>query len=157
MSVRISALKTARLIHLYLGAFIAPAILFFAFTGVLQTFSLHDTAKNGSYKPAHWIVVLAQLHKKQTIQVTDRKPQAPDATTAGESTVSKRHAAPPPGTAAPTHNALPMKIFFLIVGIGLFVSTMTGLYMSFTYVRSKWLLGVSVLAGIVIPVLLAIT
>ena len=82
MSSRISVLKTARLIHLYLGAFITPAILFFALTGILQTFSLHDAAKNGSYKPAYWIVALAQLHKKQTIQVPDRKPPAPDATTA---------------------------------------------------------------------------
>jgi hypothetical protein len=153
MSARISDLKTARLIHLYLGAFIAPAILFFALTGVLQTFSLHDAAKNGSYKPAHWIVALAQLHKKQTIQVPDRKPLAPDAT-AAEGSASRRHAALQSGIAAPTHNSFPMKIFFLIVGIGLFISTMTGLYMSFTYARSKWLVGISLLAGIVVPVVL---
>lgn len=157
MNARISILKTARQIHLYLGAFIAPAILFFALTGVLQTFSLHEAAKNGPYKPAHWIVALAQLHKKQTIQVPDRKLQAPNIATTDETTAPKKHAAPQSGAAAPTHNALPMKIFFLVVGVGLFVSTITGLYMSFAYARSTWLVSVSVFAGIVIPVLLAVT
>jgi len=34
-------IKTLRLIHLYPGVFIAPAVLFFALTGILQTFSLY--------------------------------------------------------------------------------------------------------------------
>ena len=33
-------LRVLRKMHLYLGVFTAPALLFFAFTGALQTFSL---------------------------------------------------------------------------------------------------------------------
>src|ERR1700694_5036858 len=56
-----------RRVHLYLGMFSAPAILFFALTGILQTLSLHEFSRDGSYKPPMWIVVLAQIHKKQSL------------------------------------------------------------------------------------------
>ena len=74
-------LKALRLTHLYLGLFIAPAVLFFAFTGALQTFSLHETTPGSSYKPAKWEVMLGNLHKKQTISLPPKRPApAPDAT-----------------------------------------------------------------------------
>lgn len=57
-------LKLARQIHLYIGLFSAPALLFFAFSGALQTFSLHKSSSD--YKPASWIAVLGELHKNQT-------------------------------------------------------------------------------------------
>jgi len=41
-------IKTLRLIHLYPGVFIAPAVLFFALTGILQTFSLRR--QHGSWR-----------------------------------------------------------------------------------------------------------
>src|ERR1700712_273889 len=68
-------LRIIRLIHLYLGIFSAPALLFFAFTGALQTFSLHETTPGSSYKPPAWAVTLGQLHKKQTTIVPVRKPR----------------------------------------------------------------------------------
>ena len=48
-----------------------------------------------------------------------------------------------------------MKIFFLVVSIGLFLSTLTGLSMSFMYCRSKVSLTAILVAGIAIPVALA--
>ena len=72
-STRVRILKAARVLHLYIGAFISPAILFFAFTGLLQTFSLHENAKDGNYKPPRWVLSVAQLHKKQTLQIHTRK------------------------------------------------------------------------------------
>src|SRR5437588_9008942 len=72
-STRVRILKAARDLHLYIGAFISPAILFFAFTGLLQTFSLHENAKDGNYKPPRWVLSVAQLHKKQTLQIPTRK------------------------------------------------------------------------------------
>src|ERR1700735_5679183 len=71
-------LKSIRLIHLYIGVFIAPALIFFAFTGALQTFSLHETTRGSSYKPPAWIVTLGQLHKKQTTVGPVRKPVPPE-------------------------------------------------------------------------------
>src|SRR3984893_4884025 len=66
-------LKYLRLTHLYTGVFIAPALLFFAFTGALQTFSLHETTRGSNYKPPAWAVTLGQIHKKQTPVVPVRK------------------------------------------------------------------------------------
>jgi hypothetical protein len=139
--------------HLYLGSFIAPAILFFAFTGALQTFSLHENAKGGSYKAARWIVVLAQIHKKQTAQLPPKvQPLAATQTDAHRKAGKPTNAIPaadPPG-----HSPLPLKLFFLLVSIGLFTSTFSGLYMSYKYSRSKLLVSILFLAGIVVPIVL---
>jgi hypothetical protein len=47
-----------------------------------------------------------------------------------------------------------MKIFFLLVAIGLFTSTLTGIYMSYKFVRNKLTVTAVLLAGILIPILL---
>jgi hypothetical protein len=154
-------LKYIRLIHLYLGVFIAPALLFFAFTGALQTFSLHETTRGSSYKPPAWAVTLAQLHKKQTPAVPAKKLPQPDKptdkTTADKTAADKPPApAPPSGAPTPKHNPLPLKIFFLLVALGLFISTLTGLYMSYKYIRNRALITAILLAGVVIPIVLTI-
>src|SRR6267142_2238522 len=126
MSSSHTVLKYLRLIHLYTGVFIAPALLFFAFTGALQTFSLHETTRGSSYKPPAWAVMLGQIHKKQTPIVPVRKPPAPaDKDTPEKAQSSTSQPAPaeapkPTGEAAPkSHNPLPLKCFFLLVSIGL--------------------------------------
>src|SRR6266566_3045942 len=157
-------LKYLRLIHLYTGVFIAPALLFFAFTGALQTFSLHETTRGSSYKPSAWAVMLGQIHKKQTPIVPVRKapPQDKQADKATQEEAQSSSTAPvetpkPTGEAAPkSHNPLPLKCFFLLVSIGLFVSTLTGLYMSYKYIRNRRLITVILLGGIIFPVLLTV-
>ena len=157
-------LKYLRLIHLYTGVFIAPALLFFAFTGALQTFNLHETTRGSSYKPPAWAVMLAQIHKKQTPIVPIRKPAPPDRQ-ADKATPEKAQSSPTPPTEAPkptgeaapkSHNPLPLKCFFLLVSIGLFVSTLSGLYMSYKYIRNRRLITVILLCGIIVPVLLTV-
>jgi len=49
-----------------------------------------------------------------------------------------------------------LKIFFLLVAIGLFISTISGIYMSYKYIRNRVLITALLLGGIVIPVLLTI-
>ncbi len=56
-------MKTIRRVHLYLGCFFAPLLVMFAFTGVLQTFELHESAKDGSYTAPRWLRTAANLHK----------------------------------------------------------------------------------------------
>lgn len=73
MSGRHTFLKWVRSTHLYLGVFITPALIFFAFTGALQTFSLHETNRGSSYKPPAWVATLAQIHKKQSAAVPAHK------------------------------------------------------------------------------------
>jgi hypothetical protein len=182
MSSSHTVLKYTRLVHLYLGVFIAPALLFFAFTGALQTFSLHETTRGSSYKPPAWAVTLGQIHKKQTTVVPIRKLPPPERSpenslaksqdkpsnkSAEKQPNNSQSAAPlqppqspspqSPDTLAPKpHNTLPLKIFFLLVSIGLFISTISGIYMSYKYIRNRGLITVLLIAGVVIPVLLTI-
>src|SRR5277367_165959 len=125
MSSSHTVLKYTRLVHLYLGVFIAPALLFFAFTGALQTFSLHETTRGSSYKPPAWAVMLGQIHKKQTPIVPVRKVPPPDKPADKVSPVTAESRSTPSATSKPLpdaivpqlHNALPLKIFFLLVAI----------------------------------------
>ena len=151
MSSSHKVLKAFRQIHLYIGIFISPAILFFALTGALQTFSLHETTRGSEYKPPTWIATLAQLHKKQTTTMPVRKQRPPDA-----APKPGKHADPatPPSPEPPQKSHLPMKIFFLVVSVGLFTSTLTGIYMSYKFVRNKLVVSALLLAGILIPLIL---
>jgi hypothetical protein len=171
MSKGHAVLKFLRKIHLYLGIFTAPALLFFAFTGAMQTFSLHETTQGSSYKPPLWIATLAQIHKKQDWRVPLRKVRPPvengapgggeqgskGAKGSGEQ-AGKDQAAPAEksGTAsAPApKNHLPMKFFFLLVAMSLATSTLTGIYMSYKYNRGWLLLTGLLMAGLAIPLLL---
>jgi hypothetical protein len=171
MPTSASTLKLFRQAHLYIGIFIAPAILFFAFTGVLQTFNLHESGHGReNYTPPMWVVKLSRLHKDQTIVIPQRKapadrpakapkaaPVAPDgaapAAKAAPADASKP-STPPPTPPPPQKTHLPMKIFFLLVSLGLFSSTLTGTYMAYKYNRSKLVVTGLLVAGIVVPLLL---
>jgi hypothetical protein len=113
--------------------------------------------------------MLGQIHKKQTPIVPVRKPLPPDkqldrATPEKAQPSSSNTPQPvpaeapkPTGEAAPkSHNPLPLKCFFLVVSIGLFVSTLSGLYMSYKYIRNRRLITVMLLAGIIVPVLFTV-
>ena len=75
MSKGHAAVKFLRKVHLYLGIFTTRGLLFFAITGALQTFNMHETTQGSNYMPPAWIASLAQLHKKQTTAVSPRKPR----------------------------------------------------------------------------------
>jgi hypothetical protein len=60
----------------------------------------------------------------------------------------------PPAPAERGHHPLPMKIFFLIVAISLFLSTLTGLYMSYKYMRNRRTVTILLVLGTVIPIAL---
>src|SRR5580700_7720428 len=124
MSKSHAALRFLRKVHLYIGIFTTPALLFFAFTGALQTFSLHETTQGSSYKPPAWIATLAQIHKKQTDIVPAHKlrPQGPDKPPDAAGSPGKHGgsgapqvAAAPATPAPPQKSHLPLKIFFLFV------------------------------------------
>jgi uncharacterized iron-regulated membrane protein len=150
-----STLKLFRQIHLYFGVFLSPALLFFAFTGALQTFSLHETTRGSDYKPPAWAVELSQLHKKQTLSMPVRKQTTPDKPKSEASQPQTPNAAAKPATPSPAQKShLPMKIFFLLVSIGLFTSTLTGLYMAYKYNSNKLVVTALVIAGILIPIAL---
>lgn len=144
--------RFARQAHLYLGLFIAPSVLFFALTGALQTFSLHEASPQAASRPAHWIVLLAQIHKKQTTQIPVRKAPLP----LPNSNQEPQRASVPASTGGSRLGALPLKCFFVLVSLGLFISTFSGLYMSCKYTRNRFALISTLIAGVVVPVCLTI-
>ena len=160
MATNAMLLRNLRTLHLYLGAFIAPTLIFFAFTGALQTFGLHENSRDSDYKAPRWAVVLGQIHKKQTAVVQDRRPSPPTPVRTPGSGPNSRpdFQGPPPDFKNQPPSAhrhpLPLKIFFLLVSIGLITSTFSGIYMAYKYRRGATLITGLLLAGLIIPVIL---
>lgn len=163
MSASHAFLKLARHIHLYVGVFIAPAVLLFAFTGGLQVFGLHETSRGSDYKPPAWLAIAAQLHKKQTDVLPVRKPRPMEAENhqpaPGTPTLAQAANTPAlqqPKIEAPARHPLPLKIFSAFVSLGLFVSTLLGLYMAYRYTRKHVLISLLLAAGIMLPIVLTL-
>jgi hypothetical protein len=162
-------LRLFRLTHLYFGLFITPALLFFAITGALQTFSLHEQVAGSSYKPSPLIAKLAQIHKNQTTEM--RRPQQ-NQHSAGVADNQHAHgeSGSRPGNAnqpGPAQNApapftgptkrqqhVPLKIFFVLVSLGLLLSSLTGIYMAYKYQRSRITVTAVLVLGMVTPLIL---
>lgn len=130
---------TLRTWHSYIGLFIAPSVLFFALTGGVQIFNLHES--HGGYQPAAILEKLSSVHKDQVFAFGDHH-AAPGAAGPGPQDDDA-------GTPAAT---LLLKWFFLAVSVALVVSTCFGVWLGLTQVRRRrtsWLL---LIAGTVIPV-----
>jgi hypothetical protein len=117
-------LKLFRKIHLYLGCFFAPLLVFFVLTGLLQTFELHEGHKNG-YQPPAFVKSLADVHKNQRF--------------------SAEGVRPPPSEA--------FRWFVVLMAIGLLINILLGILMAFKFAdpRAVWIV---VILGIVVPVLI---
>src|SRR5258706_13886208 len=60
-------LVTLRLAHYYAGVFFAPTIIFFAFTGVLQVFKLHEAYRQTPGAQGDWIAWMSQVHREAAL------------------------------------------------------------------------------------------
>jgi hypothetical protein len=159
-------MMTVRRLHLYIGLIIAPSIVFFAFTGAVQLFSLHEA--HGAYRPPVLIEKLGSLHKDQRFAVKGKRP-APAAAKpaaaedADHADADHDHADAAPATAtaakvkapeAKPFKEMALKWLFLAVAVGLVLSTLMGVWMGLTFARSKGLAWILLLAGAALPVLL---
>jgi len=137
----------ARQTHTVLGMVIAPSILMFAVTGGLQIFRLHES--HSGYTPAPLIEKLGRVHKDQVFAM--RPPPRP-----------RPEAPRPAGTVAPKEAATPatplsktlLQWFFVLVSVGLFLSTLLGVWMGVTMGRLKTVARWALLAGTLIPVVI---
>lgn len=150
-------LKTFRTLHLYFGVFTAPALLFLAFTGALQSVNLHEATRGSDYKPPAWIVAISHMHKKQSFDVPAKrgpsKPSSANADAAPKANAPARandKPSPPPAR----RNVWPMKIFFVLVSLSLMLSTLTGIYIGWRHTRHRRRYGATLAAGILVPALL---
>jgi len=142
-------LALVRQIHVYIGVLIAPSVIFFAVSGALQLFSLHES--HGDYQAPALIQAMASVHKDQVIRI-----KAPDARDAGAG-----HHHPGADEQAdgdhhhddgPKASTLALKVFFLAVAAGLAVSTLLGLWMALLYNRRKAVVWGLLVVGVVAPV-----
>ena len=136
-------MKTVRLAHFYLGVFFAPLVIFFAFTGVLQVFKLHESYKEIPGSHGDWIAWLGQFHKEQAWTPPRVAPPAKAA---------------PPGGARPAHResvwAQPMKWLVAAMGLALAATTLLGLYIAFNYPRRRKGFAIALAAGVLVPIAL---
>jgi uncharacterized iron-regulated membrane protein len=116
--------------HTYLGLLIAPSVMFFALTGALQLFGLHEA--HGNYRPPPVIEKLGMLHKNQVFAQPER--HEPEREAGGRTGAPTR---PPEDEDEPAARSLVLKGFFLLVALGLTASTMLGLWIGLTHVRRK--------------------
>jgi hypothetical protein len=138
-------MSSIRIWHTYLGMILAPSIIFFALTGLLQIFSLHEA--HDGYKPPALIEKLSAVHKDQVFEAKEHEAEPAEPEPAD---------AKPPAPQRSMLGTYVLKWFFVLVALGLAVSTVLGVWMGLKgTVRRRtnlWLLGL----GIVLPVVLTI-
>jgi hypothetical protein len=145
-----------RLWHSYLSLITAPSIMFFALTGTVQIFDLHEA--HGGYHPPAVLEKLGRLHKDQEFALKPERHAPPPAA----------FEASPPGDdhdhAGAAHddgdgkNMLPiylLKWFFTLVAISLTISAGLGLYIGLTNSRRARVSWILVAIGTALPVALA--
>jgi len=140
-------MATVRQWHFYIGMLIAPSVLFFALTGAVQLFSLHEA--HGDYTPPPIVEKLSSIHKDQVFAAShhhhDEAAPKPAAAPAG----------PPPADDDKLKlSTLLLKSFFLIVALGLTASTALGLWIGLTHPRNGRIAWMLVAAGAVVPIVL---
>jgi hypothetical protein len=142
--------------HAYLGLCIAPSVLFFAVTGALQIFNLHEA--HGHYRPAVLLEKLSAVHKDQVFEQPHAHDQPAPQAQPGDAEKAPGAAADHAGDdddddklGAPT---LALKWFFLFVSVGLALSTSIGIWMGITQIRKKTLAMVLLAAGMLVPIAL---
>lgn len=142
--------------HGYVGAFIAPSVLFFALTGAIQLFGLHEA--RGGYTPPSVIERLGRLHKDQVFGLgKHHRPPSAATRRAAMSSDDPRpvKADQNDGDRAATTTLL-LKWFFLAVALGLALSTAVGIWIALSLPRSRQVTLALLLFGAAVPVLLLI-
>jgi hypothetical protein len=142
-------MRKIRQIHLYIGVFFTPAILFFAISGGLQTFRLQQASGWDGAPPPVWMAWMASVHIDQAKlkPETDKKPEAakpkPPADPAQLAERAARKAA-----------ALPMKIFTAALAIALGLSSLLGAVIALNMRSTRRVAAVMLVAGALVPILL---
>ena len=182
--MNVQTMRRLRQFHHYIGVFLAPAIIFFAISGGLQTFRLQETKGWGGTPPG-WIVWMASAHKDQAgprvkkpgpeaakpVGDDDAEGKAPPAAQAA--TPAQAQAATPahsqaatvaPGQAvAPAKSAEPaakrpsnlaLKIFVAVMSVGLVLSTLLGVVIAINNRSMRRVSIIMLVAGTALPLLL---
>jgi hypothetical protein len=142
-------MKRVRQVHVWLGLFFAPAILFFASSGVLMTLGLHKAASDGSREAPSWIAELADVHRKQRLSTAGPRNVKP----AGEKSAKDAS----PSIAKDVSPPKLFRAFVVTMAAGIVVTTILGLQMAFAIGRNGRLKWAVLVAGVALPVTLLVT
>ena len=175
-------MKTIRSLHFYLGIFFAPTIIFFAFSGALQSFGLHEGEGH-----AKWIEEMGEVHKNQRppdwmkaapkAQPSSGQPapqqQSPataPASTPVSSPATTNTAANAPATSAqspaPAQTApvrrgpprkpksVPFKVFSAVMAAGLILSSILGILSAFRMKPDPKPIWLMLVLGTILPAVL---
>lgn len=135
--MNVQAMRSLRQYHHYLGIFFAPAIIFFAFSGALQTLGLHK-ANDWAGKPANWVMTIASIHKDQSLPGPKRPPR-PRAVAAA--------------VTDPRPSPVPLKVFVLFVALGLILTSTIGIMIALNNRAMRRVSVMCLIAGTVLPIL----
>jgi hypothetical protein len=154
--MKAQTMRQLRKIHHYVGVFFAPAILFFAFSGAVQTFRLGEESGWGA-KPPAILVWVTSVHKDQTLP--HAKPAKPVAAAASQAKGDK-----PDGDHDADHHddhlakrgpsPLPLKIFVVLLATGLIVSALLGVTIALNAASTRRISLGMLAAGTLVPLLL---
>ena len=138
-----SALLKIRAAHYYAGVFFAPTIIFFAFSGTMQVFKLHEDYRATPGAQGDWIAWMAQVHKEAALIPPKVAPPAKPA--------------PPPGAppaAPPAHKPSLFKWFAALFGVSLIGASLAGLWIAYNFPKRRRAFFATLAAGAVIPIVL---
>ncbi|MEI6484645.1 MAG: hypothetical protein WCO11_00095 [Sphingomonadales bacterium] len=144
-----ATLRRLRQLHLYVGMFFAPAILFFAVSGGLQSFRLQQASGWDGAPPPQWMAAMGSVHIDQRLPEAEKKPEA-------EKPKAPMDPAKAAARKARAAKALPMKIFTAALAIALSLSTLLGIGIALGTKSTRRLSLVMLAAGMAVPVLLLV-
>ena len=122
--------------------FFAPTIIFFAFSGVMQVFKLHEAYRATPGAQGDWIAWMSQVHKEAALIPPRPAPaKAPQAENRPPSEPRKERSSA-------------FKWFAALMGISLIGASLAGLWIAFNYPKRRRSFYASLLAGMVIPIVL---
>jgi len=170
-----------RKIHTYAGALFAPAIVFFAVTGVLQVYHLHRNQPANGYQAPALIQMFGMLHKDQMLRPPKGEPGGParaasisspdsprphkahkshDGDEGGEVSQGGPAAVPGAMAAGPAAPAPPrptsfaqalLKAYVAAMGICLTLTTLLGLYLGLQSRRERVTVAILLAVGLIAP------
>ena len=139
-----------RLAHWYAGVFFAPTIIFFAFSGVLQVFKLHESYRQVPGAQGDWIAWMSQVHKEGSL--IPPRPAPAKAAPRPAVVPLAPGAEPPKGEKRERSSAF--KWFAALMGVSLIGAALAGLWIAFNYPKRRRAFYATLGAGILLPIIL---
>ena len=150
--------RLLRDLHTYLAVFFAPTILFFALTGSLQVFGLHEGHDNG-YTPPAFVEKLSQVHIHMRYEMKPRRPEPAKLAASQAPKIADVAPVKAPEPAKPKAKRGPSvatKAFFGAAAIGLTLASLLGLWIGLTQGRLRKVSAILAALGAALPIALVL-